>query len=120
MAVSARARAPGVELAANCRGVTSERGTALMLLTAGTGLALRSVSHGFLAGALTPAVARDARARDASRARLCRARPIHTGHCMTLSVSLLLQCPVRSWGRVHGTAWMLSRVAARLFRLMEC
>ena len=113
MAVSARARAPGVELAANCRGVTSERGTALMLLTAGTGLALRSVSHGFLAGALTPAVARDARARDASRARSCRARPIHTGRCMTLSVSWLLRCPVCSWGRVHGTAWMLLRVAAR-------
>ncbi|KAK9840623.1 hypothetical protein WJX81_004876 [Elliptochloris bilobata] len=40
----------GVELASNCRGVTSERGMAFMLLTAATSLGLRSVSHGFLAG----------------------------------------------------------------------
>lgn len=71
-----------MELAANCRGVTSERGTALMLLTAGTGLALRSVSHGFLAGAPMPAAAHNARARDAGRARQWRARCVHTGHCM--------------------------------------
>lgn len=41
----------GVELASNCRGVASERGMAFMLLTAATSLGLRSVSHGFLAGA---------------------------------------------------------------------
>lgn len=41
----------GVELAASCGRAQGERGAALMLITAATGMALGSTAIGFLAGA---------------------------------------------------------------------